>query len=86
MLHIGRTERGKVVWRCATRIEKGKESCFHSSTIDDKWIQNILDEKICKDGVYNEDVVRNKVDQVFVFSKNLEIRCKNESMFSGKFI
>lgn len=38
------------------------------------------------DGVYNEDVVRDKVDQIFVFSKNLEIRCKNESMFSVKFI
>ncbi|WFR58802.1 recombinase family protein [Anaerocolumna sp. AGMB13025] len=28
-----RTERGKVVWRCATRIEKGKDSCLHSPTL-----------------------------------------------------
>lgn len=28
-----RTERGKVVWRCATRIEKGKEACPNSPTL-----------------------------------------------------
>jgi len=81
-----RTERGKVVWRCATRIEKGKDICFHSPTIDEKWVQNILGEKTCENGVYNEEVVRNKVDLIFVFSKNLEIRCKDESMFDVKFL
>lgn len=30
-----RTERGKVVWRCATRIEKGKEVCSESPTINE---------------------------------------------------
>ncbi len=81
-----RTERGKVVWRCATRIEKGKESCSDSPTIDEKWIQNVLREQTCENGVYNEEVVRNKVNQIFVYSKNLEIRCKNESMFSFKLL
>ena len=81
-----RTERGKVVWRCATRIEKGKESCSNSPTIDEKWVQNILGEKICENSVYNEEVVRNKVDRIFVFSKNLKIRCKDESMFDVKFL
>lgn len=79
-----RMERGKVVWRCATRIEKGKESCSHSPTIDEKWIQNILGEKICENGNYNEDIARNKVDWIFVFSKNLEIRCKDENMINIK--
>ncbi len=77
-----RTERGKVVWRCATRIEKGKESCFHSSTIDEKWIQNVLSEKICESSSYNEEIVRNKVNRIFVFSKDLEIHFKDERMFS----
>lgn len=81
-----RTERGKVVWRCATRIEKGKDICPHSLTLDEKWVQNVLGEKICKNGVYDEEVVRNKVNRVFVFSKNLEICCKDESMFSVKFL
>jgi site-specific DNA recombinase len=81
-----RTERGKVVWRCATRIEEGKDSCSYSQTIDEKWVQIILGEKICENGVYNEEVVRNKVDRIFVFSKSLEIRCKDESMFDVKFL
>ncbi|GAB6084979.1 recombinase family protein [Alkaliphilus crotonatoxidans] len=81
-----RTERGKVVWRCATRIEKGKDICPHSPTIDEKWIQDVLGKKICENGVYDEEVVRNKVDWIFVFSKNLEIRCKDESMFNIRFL
>lgn len=54
--------------------------------MDEKWIQNVLGEKICENGVYNEDVVRDKVDQIFVFSKNLEIRCKDESVLSIKLL
>ncbi len=81
-----RTERGKAVWRCATRIEKGRYTCNNSPTLDEEWIQNVLGEKICETSVYDEEVVRNKVDQIFVFSKNLEIRCKDESMFNVKFL
>ena len=29
-----RTERGKVVYRCATRMEKGREACGESSTVE----------------------------------------------------
>ena len=31
-----RTERGKVFWRCATRIENGKEACSESPTINEE--------------------------------------------------
>lgn len=81
-----RTERGKVVWRCATRLEKGKDICAHSPILDEKWVENILGEKICENDNYNEDIVRNKVDWIFVFSKNLEIRCKDESLLSIKLL
>lgn len=81
-----RTERGKVVWRCATRIEKGKDICSHSPTLDEKWVQNALGEKICENGIYNEMVVRNKVYRVFVFSNNLKIQCKDESVLSVKLL
>lgn len=37
-----RTERGKVVWRCATRIEKGKEACSNSPTLDEEWVKMFL--------------------------------------------
>jgi site-specific DNA recombinase len=49
-----RTERGKVVWRCATRIKKGKETCTNSPTIDDKWVKRVLCEMVCEKGFYNE--------------------------------
>lgn len=81
-----RTERGKVVWRCATRIEKGMDICPHSPTLDEKWIQNILGEKICENGVYSEDVVRNKVERILVFNKDLKIYRKDECTFSIKLL
>ncbi len=80
-----RAERGKVVWRCATRIELGKDACFHSPTLDEGWIQDTLSEAICQGGAYDEDVVKNRVDRILVFCKNIEIHCKGESKFSVDF-
>jgi len=40
--------RGKVVWRCATRIEKEKETCSYSPTLDEGWINKALVEIISK--------------------------------------
>ena len=62
-----RTERGKVVWRCATRIEKGKELCPHSPTLDEGWLQNTLSKAICKNEVYDEGIIRDEVDNIHVF-------------------
>lgn len=62
-----RTERGKVVWRCASRIEKGKEECPSSPTLDEKWVKNILGEATCQNGTYDESIVRNKVDKIQAF-------------------
>lgn len=62
-----RTERGKVIWRCATRIEKGKEACLHSPTLDEVWVQDTLGEAVCKNGAYDESIIRNEVDKVQVF-------------------
>jgi site-specific DNA recombinase len=50
-----RTERGKVVWRCATRVEKGRDACPESPTLKDEEIS----EKIRNDGkllVYKDKV------------------------------
>ena len=73
-----RTERGKVVWRCATRIEKGKEACPHSPTLDEGWLQDILGEVVCQNGVYDEGVVRNEVDRMQIFDMYIMICYKNE--------
>jgi site-specific DNA recombinase len=62
-----RTERGKVVWRCATRIEKGKELCPHSPTLDETWLHNTLSKAICMNGVYDEGIIRDEVDNIHVF-------------------
>ena len=43
-----RTERGKIVWRCATRIEKGREACSHSPTLDEGWVQDTLGATLCQ--------------------------------------
>ena len=74
-----RTERGKVVWRCATRIEKGKEACPNSPTLDEEWVQDTLSEAVCQNGVYDEGVTRDKVDKVQILDAYVIICYKNES-------
>ena len=71
-----RTERGKVVWRCATRIEKGKDICPHSPTLDEKWAQKVLGEKICENGVYDEEIVRNRIDRILMLVRNWKFAAK----------
>jgi len=73
-----RTERGKVVWRCATRIEKGKDKCSDSPTLNEAWIKKILGEIVCENGSYDEEIVRNKVEKILIFNEYLEMCCKNE--------
>lgn len=72
-----RTERGKVVWRCATRIEKGKEACPNSPTVEERWVYDILGEAVCWNGVYDEGIVRNEVDKIQVFNTFVLIFRKN---------
>lgn len=61
-----RTERGKVLWRCATRIEKGKDECALSPTINGEWLNEKLSALICE-GTYDESVVKSKVDRIEVY-------------------
>jgi site-specific DNA recombinase len=68
-----RTERGKVVWRCATRIEKGKETCANSPTLDEEWAKNKISETVCEDGIYDEGEIRSKVDRIQVFDRYILI-------------
>lgn len=77
-----RTERGKVVWRCATRMEKGKDRCADSSTLNEEWVKGALGETICDDGKYDENIIRNRVDIIRVFNEYLEICYKNDDRIS----
>jgi len=72
-----RTERGKIVWRCATRIEKGKDACANSPTLDEEWIKKVLSETVCENGAYDEGAVRNNVDRIQIFDKYIMICYKN---------
>ena len=74
-----RTERGKVVWRCATRIEKGKDACPHSSTLDEGWIQDTIGETVCQNRAYDESIIRNEVDKIQVFDAYILIFHTNGS-------
>lgn len=62
-----RTERGKVLWRCSERMEKGKKECSESPTINDKWIRNILAKEVC-DGIYNENIVRDRILEIEAYN------------------
>lgn len=80
-----RTERGKVVWRCATRIEKGKEACTNSPTLDEEWAKNVLGEMVRED-VYDDTIVRNSVEKILVFDKHIEICRKNGIQINASLI
>lgn len=60
-----RTERGKVVYRCATRIEKGRVACKESPTIEEEWIKAEIGKKVCGEG-YDEEVVKKTVDRILI--------------------
>lgn len=74
-----RTERGKVVWRCATRIEKGKEACPHSPTLDEGWLQDTLGVAVCQNSAYDEGIIRNEVDEIRVFGDYIFVFRKDGS-------
>lgn len=68
-----RTERGKVLWRCATRIEKGKDECALSPTINEEWLKEQLTALIC-DGNYDEGTVKSKVNRIKVYDSYILVK------------
>ncbi len=68
-----RTERGKVLWRCATRIEKGKNECALSPTLNEERLKEHLTALIC-DGIYDEGAVKSKVDRIEVYDGHILIK------------
>lgn len=72
-----RTERGKVVWRCATRIEKGKEVCVMSPTINEEWIKEKLANALCTE-LNDEDAIKEKVAKISIHNRYIVIKGKND--------
>lgn len=71
-----RTERGKVVWRCATRIEKGKEACVKSPTINEEWIKEKLANTV-GGGTYDENIIRDRAELIRVYEVCLVVIGRN---------
>lgn len=71
-----RTERGKVVWRCATRIEKGKAACNDSVTVNEEQLKIVLANVVC-DGCYDENRVKAFASCIKVYADRLEVFDKN---------
>ena len=67
-----RTERGKIVWRCGTRMEKGKAECENSPTLNDQDVREMLGKVVCN-GEYDENVVKDRVKRIDVYEKRLII-------------
>lgn len=79
-----RTERGKVVWRCTTRIEKGKEACSESPTINEEWVKGNIANTVVA-GVYDENIIRERVEQIRVYQKYLVVKGKNDEEWMIQF-
>lgn len=55
----------EICWYAA--IEKGKETCPHSPILDEGWLQDTLGMAVCRNGVYDESIIRKEVDKIQVF-------------------
>lgn len=58
---------GEVVWRCANRVEHGKEICKHSSTLSETGVKNFLCKALNVDE-YDPQAVRESIEAILVNS------------------
>ena len=79
-----RTERGKVVWRCATRIEKGKDACVESSTLNEEWIKERLAIALCTE-LDDENAIKEKVAKISIHNSFIVIKGKNDAEWVFEF-
>lgn len=67
-----RTECGKIVWRCGTRMEKGKAECKNSPTLNDQYVRDTLGKVVCN-GEYDENVIKDRVKRIDVYENRMII-------------
>lgn len=77
-----RMEGGKVLWRCATRIERGKNDCALFPTLNEEWLKEQLTVLIC-DGIYDEIVVKSKVDRIEVYDGHILIKVYDRAIIKA---
>lgn len=78
-----RTERGKVVWRCGSRMEKGRDMCVDSPTLKADWIKEILGDVVYGGYIYDEEILRDKVDRILMFDDHIIIFKMDGSQIIG---
>jgi site-specific DNA recombinase len=61
-----RTERGKVVWRCATRVEKGRDECNQSPTLKEEDVKKAIFKFIGIEGVFDEHKINEAIKSIEV--------------------
>ncbi len=79
-----RTERDKVVWRCATRIEKGKDACVESPTLNEEWIKERLAIALCTE-LDDEDAIKERVAKISIHHNFVVIKGKNDAEWVFEF-
>ncbi|MFV0516766.1 MAG: zinc ribbon domain-containing protein, partial [Aminipila sp.] len=62
-----RAERGKVLWRCDTRIEKRENECRHSLPINEERLKKILDKNL-SDMDYDVTIIKSVIDKNEIYS------------------
>ena len=72
---------GKIVWRCASRVEHGKKFCQHSPSISEDRIKEVLCEKLGL-STFDGDEIKSKVDAILVQSDgSLQIELQGAEYF-----
>lgn len=73
---------GEVVWRCANRVEHGKEFCQHSPTISNENAVAFLC-KALNIPELDSEMVRREVDQILIHSDGtMSLKVKQKRVLS----
>ncbi|MEN6470140.1 MAG: recombinase family protein [Clostridiaceae bacterium] len=58
---------GEVVWRCANRVEQGKEFCRNASAVSEADVKSAICRELCMDQ-YDVHIVKEKIQSIIVGS------------------
>ena len=71
---------GEVIWRCANRVEHGKQYCRESPTIPDQKVKDVLCDAL-KLAEYDEAMIKDHIEQVAVGRDgSLEIEIRQQTV------
>jgi hypothetical protein len=67
---------GEVVWRCADKVENGKQSkCSNTLTVSDEEIKEIICKQLDMD-FFDEDTVKDMIDTITLRKEEILVRMK----------